>query len=155
MALEIERKYLVKKLPPLESGTRIVQGYLSFDPTVRVRLKGGHGRLTIKSRAAATGISRLEYEYEIPTSDAEELFRLCKGALIEKTRYVIGRVELDVFDGDNAGLILAEIELSNEDERVELPSWLGREVTDLKRYYNSELVLRPYKDWTKAERFDE
>ena len=153
MALEIERKYLVKSLPPLGAGTRIVQGYLSFDPTVRVRLKGSHGRLTIKSRAE--GIARSEYEYEIPASDAEEMFRLCKGALIEKTRYVLGRVELDIFSGDNEGLIVAEIELSSEDERVELPAWLGREVTELRRYYNSELVLRPYKEWTKAERFDE
>ena len=153
MALEIERKYLVKSLPSLGAGTRTVQGYLSFDPTVRVRLKGSHGRLTIKSRAE--GIARSEYEYEIPASDAEEMFRLCKGALIEKTRYVIGRVELDIFSGDNEGLIVAEIELSSEDERVELPAWLGREVTDLRRYYNSELVLRPYKEWTKAERFDE
>lgn len=153
MGVEIERKYLVKRLPELGAGTRIVQGYLSFDPTVRVRLKGSHGRLTIKSRAK--GIARAEYEYEIPSSEAEELLKLCKGHLIEKTRYVLDRIELDVFDGDNKGLIVAEIELAREDERVELPDWIDREVTEHSRYYNSALAIRPYKKWTKAERFDE
>ena len=153
MGVEIERKYLVRELPALDDGERIVQGYLTFDPTIRVRLKKTSGRLTLKFRA--DGLMRYEYEYEIPASDAEELLSRCQGALIEKMRYRIGRIELDVFEGDNAGLIVAEIELSNEDERVELPSWIGREVTGLKRYFNSELVRRPYKNWTKAERFDE
>lgn len=153
MGVEIERKYLIKALPKLESGTRIVQGYLSFDPVVRVRLKGSTGRLTIKFRAE--GLKRQEYEYEIPLKDAEELLRQCQGSLIEKVRYNIGRIELDVFEGDNAGLAVAEIELNDENERVELPAWLGREVTELKRYLNSQLVRRPYKIWSKAERFDE
>ena len=153
MGIEIERKYLVKALPELASGTRIVQGYLSFEPTVRVRLKGSTGRLTIKFRAE--GLTRQEYEYEIPASDAKELLKQCLGALIEKVRYNIGRIELDVFEGDNDGLIVAEIELSDEDERVELPDWIGREVTGLERYFNSQLAERPYKNWTKAERFDE
>ena len=153
MGIEIERKYLVTQLPELESGTRIVQGYLTFDPVVRVRLKGSKGRLTIKFRAE--GITRQEYEYEIPSADAEELLKQCQGSLIEKVRHNIGRIELDVFEGDNAGLIVAEIELTDEDERVELPTWIGREVTGLERYFNSQLVMRPYKDWTKAERFDE
>ena len=153
MGIEIERKYLVTELPALESGTRIVQGYLSFEPTVRVRLKGSTGRLTIKFRAE--GLTRQEYEYEIPSADAEELLKQCRGALIEKVRYNIGRIELDVFEGDNDGLIVAEIELSDEHETVELPAWLGREVTGLERYFNSQLAERPYKNWTKAERFDE
>ncbi len=153
MGVEIERKYLVRDLPTVAGGERIVQGYLTFEPTVRVRLKKSSGRLTIKFRAE--GLTRAEYEYEIPSTDAEELLSRCQGALIEKTRYRLGRIELDVFEGDNAGLIVAEVELTSEDERVELPSWIGREVTGLKRYFNSELVRRPYKDWTKAERFDE
>lgn len=153
MGIEIERKYLVKALPELPSGTRIVQGYLSFEPVVRVRVKGSTGRLTIKFRAE--GLLRREYEYEIPLKDAEELLTQCQGSLIEKVRYNIGRIELDVFEGDNAGLTVAELELQDENEQVELPDWLGREVTDLKRYLNSYLVRRPYKDWSKAERFDE
>ena len=153
MGLEIERKYLIKSMPTVERGERIVQGYLTFDPTIRVRLKGERGRLTIKFRAE--GLKRYEYEYEIPASDARELLDRCQGAPVEKTRYRLGRIELDVFEGDNDGLIVAEIELASEDEKIELPSWLGREVTGLKRYLNSELAKRPYKDWTKAERFNE
>ncbi len=153
MGVEIERKYLVKALPKVDGGERIVQGYLSFEPTVRVRLKNSSGRLTIKFRAE--GLKRYEYEYEIPAADAKELLNRCQGTLIEKTRYRLGRIELDVFEGDNAGLIVAEIELTSEDEKIDLPSWLGREVTGLKRYLNSELVKRPYKKWTKAERFNE
>lgn len=153
MGVEIERKYLIKKMPKVEGGERIVQGYLTFDPTIRVRLKGSTGRLTIKFRAE--GLMRYEYEYEIPASEAKELLSRCQGSLVEKTRYRLGRIELDVFEGDNDGLIVAEIELTSEDEKIALPSWIGREVTGLKRYFNSELVRRPYKDWTKAERFDE
>ena len=153
MGIEIERKYLVRRLPELDGGVRIVQGYLSFDPTIRVRLQGSEGRLTIKFRAE--GIARREYEYEIPLKDAEEMFGQCMGSLIEKVRYRIGRIELDVFEGDNEGLIVAEIELSDEHETVALPDWIGREVTGLKRYLNCELVKRPYKVWTRAERFDE
>ena len=153
MGLEIERKYLIRELPPVEGGARIVQGYLTFDPTIRVRLKDSTGRLTIKFRAE--GLKRYEYEYEIPAAEAAELLSRCQASLIEKTRYRLGRIELDVFEGDNDGLIVAEIELASEDEKIELPSWLGREVTGLKRYLNSELVKRPYKDWTKAERLNE
>ncbi|MBQ9479690.1 MAG: CYTH domain-containing protein [Selenomonadaceae bacterium] len=153
MGIEIERKYLLTTLPPLENGVRIIQGYLSFEPLVRVRLAGSTGRLTMKFRAE--GIARREYEYEIPASDAEELFERCRGSLIEKVRYRLGRIELYVFEGDNDGLIVAEIELSDEHETVALPDWIGREVTGLKRYLNCELVKRPYKVWTRAERFDE
>lgn len=153
MGVEIERKYLIKTMPKVDVGERIIQGYLTSEPTIRVRLKGERGWLTIKFRAE--GLTRYEYEYEIPASEAKELLSRCQGALIEKTRYRLGRIELDVFEGDNDGLIVAEIELASEDEKIELPSWIGREVTELKRYFNSELMRRPYKDWTKAERFDE
>ncbi len=153
MPQEIERKFLVVGdfKPFAVSHTRIVQGYLSSVPerAVRVRLRGDQAFLTIKGVGSASGASRYEWEREIPVSEAEELLRLCEPGTIDKTRYLI-RVgahtfEVDEFHGDNQGLIVAEVELTSEDEAFERPAWLGREVTGENRYYNAELVKHPYK----------
>ena len=146
MAVEIERKFLVdkRKLRGLEflSEEKISQGYLSTNPTVRVRLKDDRGFLAIKSKTY--GISRLEFEYEIPAEDAEKLLKLCGRLVLKKYRRKIsygGHVwEIDFFAGRHAGLILAEVELSSPDERIDLPSWIAKEVSDDKRYFNSNLV---------------
>lgn len=147
MALEIERKFLVdeKKFPAqiLINGEKISQGYLSVEParTVRVRIKGERGFLTIKS--ANVGIVRQEFEYEIPLEDAEEILKLCEKVL-EKVRYKVeyaGHIwEIDIFGGRLAGLILAEVELKTPKEILELPDWLGAEVSDNPRYFNSNLA---------------
>jgi adenylate cyclase len=129
-----------------------MQGYLAATGrlTLRARLQGDQGVLTVKG--ASRGISRSEFEYAIPAADAKAMLaELAEGALIEKTRYLV-RVgahlwEIDVFAGDNAGLVLAEIELSAEDEAFERPAWLGAEVSDDPRYYNANLTRHPYKDW--------
>ena len=149
MALEIERKFLVdeKKLPAqiLSGGVKIAQGYLCVEParTVRVRTKGERGFLTIKS--ANVGIVRQEFEYEIPLDDAQEILKLCADRILEKVRYEIeyaGKIwEVDVFGGKFAGLILAEVELSNADEKIILPDWVGAEVSDDPRYYNVNLIF--------------
>lgn len=154
MAIEIERKFLLKDERWREgaAGTPFRQGYLTTDVerTVRVRLEGELGKLTIKGRS--NGISRAEYEYEIPASDATELLdRLCLRPLIEKTRYRLeyaGRLwEIDEFHGDNAGLVLAEVELAADDESIDLPPWIGQEVSDDPRYYNANLIAHPYSQW--------
>ncbi len=160
MAIEIERKFLLTNdnwRSAADAGTRYRQGYLSrieetgaARSSVRVRTGGERAYINIKS--ATLGIRRQEYEYEIPLADAEELLAgLCVGAVIEKTRYHV-RVdahlwEIDVFEGDNAGLIVAEIELKAEDETFVRPEWLGREVSDDPRYYNVCLAERPYCSW--------
>lgn len=154
MAIEIERKFLVdkRKMRGLKflSSEKIFQGYLSRDPTVRVRLKGERGFLTIKS--LTRGISRQEFEYEIPTADAEELLKLCGRKVLKKYRRKIfygGHVwEIDFFAGRHAGLILAEVELSSPDEPVDLPDWITVEVSGDKRYYNSNLVKS---DWLRRK----
>ena len=154
MALEIERKFKVANDSWRDSVTRstsLRQGYLSTKPeaTVRVRLENGVGTLTIKSKTR--GISRSEFEYDIPNSEATQLLQLCEGPLIEKIRHlvIIGEHtwEIDEFSGDNQGLIIAEIELSSEDESFEKPAWLSKEVSDDARYYNSSLVNHPYSQW--------
>lgn len=153
---EIERKFLVlsdafKALAITQN--RIVQGYLNSDPerTVRVRIKGNKGFLTIKGKGNASGTTRLEWEKEIPVSDAELLLPLCEKGMIDKIRYEVpvGKhvYEVDVFSGDNNGLIVAEIELNTEEELFEKPSWLGKEVTGEERYYNAFLSNSPYKNW--------
>ena len=147
MALEIERKFLVdaKKIAALNltGGEKISQGYLCTEPTVRVRTKGARAFLTVKS--ANDGLIRHEYEYEIPVADAVEMLKLCAPRTLEKTRYKIehgGKIwELDIFEGRHAGLILAEVELDSAEEKVELPEWIGAEVSDDERYYNSRLAL--------------
>jgi len=153
---EIERKFLVLSDDfKTEAATknRIVQGYLNSNPerTVRVRIKGNKGFLTIKGKGNASGTTRLEWEKEIPVSDAEQLLPLCEKGTIDKIRYEVsvGKhiYEVDVFAGDNEGLIVAEIELSSEDESFEKPNWLGKEVTGEERYYNAFLSNYPYKNW--------
>ena len=146
MATEIERKFLVdeNKLIGLNflSAEKISQGYLSREPTVRVRLTDKRACLTIKS--ATDGITRLEFEYEIPTADAEQLLELCGQDVLKKIRRKIfhgGHLwEVDFFSGRHDGLIVAEVELQSADEVVELPDWVTREVSDDPRYFNSNLV---------------
>jgi adenylate cyclase len=155
MATEIERKFLVKDdswREDAEPGVRYRQGYLSSAKScsIRVRVAGERGYLNIKS--ATLGVTRTEHEYPIPLSDAEEmLVDLCEGPLIEKTRYRVphkGHIwEVDVFGGDNEGLVVAEIELDHPDESFELPAWAGEEVSHDPRYYNVCLVEHPYKHW--------
>lgn len=154
MALEIERKFLLKNDSWKEdySGTIYRQGYIGGQKgvTVRVRIAGDHGFLTIKG--PTEGIGRLEFEYQIPTRDADEMLsKLCQESIIEKTRYKIGFAqktwEIDIFHGVNQGLILAEIELDHEDQQFEKPPWLGQEVTGDKRYFNSYLARHPYSTW--------
>lgn len=155
MATEIERKFLVKgdQWRSLATGTLYRQGYLSTKKgcTVRVRLAGDQGYLTIKG--LTQGCSRAEYEYPIPAEDAQEMLdNLCEAPLIEKTRYKIeyaGLIwEVDEFAGENQGLIIAEVELTDENQSIELPDWIGKEVSDDSRYYNANLVENPYSQWS-------
>ena len=149
MALEIERKFLVdvKKLVKLKlsGGERISQGYLSTEPNkiVRVRIRKNRAFLTIKS--ANIGIVRQEFEYEIPVEDAEEILKLCAPNTLTKVRYKIeyaGHIwEIDIFEGRHTGLILAEVEIDSLDEFVKIPDWVGEEVSNNPRYFNSNLVL--------------
>ncbi len=155
MAKEIERKFLVTSAAWREHVVREVdfrQGYLANNDraSVRVRVAAGQAHLNIKS--ATLGIERLEYEYPLPESEAHELLdHLCERPLIEKTRYYVEDVgqswEVDVFAAENAGLIVAELELDHPDQPFERPDWLGKEVSDDPRYYNVMLVRHPYKDW--------
>jgi len=159
MGIEIERKFLVrnddwKKENP--QGLRYCQGYIAEDASilVRVRVAGDKGFLTIKK--ADTGLSRYEYEYEIPLSDAREMLdRFSLMPVIEKTRYKIPYAEklweIDVFEGRNRGLVVAEIELQNEKELISKPPWLGREVTDDPRYLNINLSKYPYQSWSVTD----
>ena len=154
--IEIERKFLVTStafLDEFHTKNRIVQGYLSSVPerTVRVRIKGEKGFLTIKGKSSDSGMSRMEWEKEIALEEAEQLLRLCEAGVIDKIRYEIpiGKhlYEVDVFSGENEGLILAEIELQSENETFEKPNWLGMEVTNDTRYYNAYLSQKPFKTW--------
>ncbi|MBP6182708.1 CYTH domain-containing protein [Flavobacterium sp.] len=154
--IEIERKFLVKDdsfKTAAFTQNHIAQGYLSSVPerTVRVRIKGEKGFLTIKGISNESGLSRFEWEKEIPVEEGEKLLLLCEKGVIDKTRFEVKSgnhvYEIDVFYGDNEGLIIAEIELNSETEIFEKPSWLGEEVTNEKRYYNSYLSNNPYKNW--------
>lgn len=155
MAQEIERKFLVigefKSLAFEQS--HIVQGYISSarGRTVRVRIRDDKGYLTIKGASNASGISRYEWEKEIPIDEAKELMKLCEPGAIDKTRYLVKYAghtfEVDEFYGENEGLIVAEVELSAEDEAFEKPAFIGEEVTGDVRYYNSQLMKRPYTTW--------
>ncbi len=156
MALEIERKFLVNSHAFKQEAarqTRIVQGYLSSVPerTVRVRVKDDKGFLTIKGMGSVSGASRYEWEKEIPLAEAEDLLAICEPGVIDKTRYEVESspftFEVDEFYGDNAGLVLAEIELPSEDAQFDWPEWLGREVTGDPSYYNSMLMKHPYSQW--------
>lgn len=154
MGLEIERKFLVVGEFRQGRPTPYRQGYLSREPgrTVRVRIAGERGFLTVKS--LTTDTVRQEYEYEIPLDDAERMFELCDGPLIEKQRWRIQVEqhvwEVDEFQGANAGLIVAEIELSHVHEEFAHPSWVGREVTHDFRYHNSRLAVFPYTQWDEV-----
>ena len=155
MKFEIERKFLVKaNWPKPKSGLECVQGYISADAerVVRIRTMGSKGWLTIKS--IKTHITRIEYEYEIPFGEAQELLNtLCIKPLIEKTRFTIFSLdqdwEIDVFHGENIGLIVAEVELESEDESIQIPDWVGKEVTEDSRYYNANLSQNSFTSWKK------
>ncbi len=155
MAQEIERKFLVKgdfKSEVFKS-TRITQGYLSSVPerTVRVRVKGEKGFITIKGIGNESGASRYEWEKEIPVEEVRELLKICEPGVIDKTRYLVKNgeftFEVDEFYGDNEGLTVAEIELPDEQAEFNRPTWLGEEVTGDVRFYNSMLMKNPYKNW--------
>ncbi|MDX9941109.1 MAG: CYTH domain-containing protein [Bacteroidales bacterium] len=155
MPQEIERKFLVKGdfKPFVTKQTRIVQGYLSSVPerTVRVRIKGEKGFLTVKGIGSESGASRYEWEKEISLDEARDLLKICEPGVIDKIRYLVKAgehtFEVDEFFGDNQGLIMAEVELSSEEEAFEKPAWLGEEVTGYTRYYNSMLMKNPYRQW--------
>jgi CYTH domain-containing protein len=157
--IEIERKFLVRSSAYRGEALRkayIAQGFLSTDPdrTVRVRIKGDKGVLTVKGRSNHAGTTRKEWEYEIPRKDAVAMLELCP-VVIEKNRYEIlvgpHLFEVDEFEGQNAGLVVAEVELSHEGEQFERPEWLGKEVTGQVRYYNAQLALAPYSTWEKGD----
>ncbi|MGV3721337.1 MAG: CYTH domain-containing protein [Actinomycetota bacterium] len=155
---EIERKFLVRRelLPELPPGRRLAQGYLTFQPTVRVRTEKGPGEerrafLTIKGSG---GIARDEFEYEIPFEEAEQMLTLALASVVTKTRYEFPveddpelKWELDIFDGDNQGLIVAELEMPAEDHLHHKPDWLAEDVTNDSSYKNTQLAQRPFKDW--------
>ena len=154
--LEVERKFLVKSQEyksEAKTQTRIVQGFLNTDPerTVRVRIKGDKGFLTIKGKGNDSGTTRFEWEQKISFSDATDLVDLCEAGILEKIRFEIsvGKhvFEVDEFLGENKGLVIAEVELQHEDEPFEKPDWLGEEVTGEIKYYNSQLSQHPYQDW--------
>ena len=154
MGKEIERKFLVKgdDWRGLAQGKRYRQGYLSTvkERTVRVRTVGDKAYITVKG--ISSGATRAEYEYEIPLADADEMLdKLCEHPLIEKTRYRIPQDEVtwevDEFEGENRGLIVAEVELKDEQQAIKLPLWLGKEVTDDPRYFNANLVAKPFIKW--------
>ena len=155
MAKEIERKFTIINnnwKEAVSSSSRFRQGYMGTDEkaSVRIRLEDDKANINIKS--ATLGIQRQEYEYDIPVTDANEMLdTLCHKPLIEKTRHYVqhqGKTwEIDVFEGDNQGLVVAEIELDSEDESFTLPDWAGEDVSHDTRYYNVCLVSHPYKDW--------
>lgn len=158
MAQEIERKFLVKNddfKKTAAKHTRIVQGYLSSVPerTVRIRIKGDKGYITVKGIGNDSGASRFEWEMEIPVADVENLLKIAEPGVIDKTRYLVPAAngkhtfEVDEFYGQNEGLTVAEIELASEDDTFGIPEWLGQEVTGDTKYYNSMLMKHPYKCW--------
>lgn len=155
MSQEIERKFLVTGdyKSQAYAQSRIVQGYISSarGRTVRVRIRDAKGYLTIKGASNASGTSRYEWEKEIPRNEAEDLMKLCEPGVIDKTRYLV-RIgnhifEVDEFHGENAGLVVAEVELTSENEPFEKPDFIGQEVTGDVRYYNSQLMKHPFTGW--------
>jgi len=154
--IEIERKFLVtsdRYKTQAKTKKRIVQGFLNTDPerTVRVRIMADKAFLTVKGKGNETGVSRFEWEKEIAVQEAEALLQLAEPGSIDKIRYEVqvGKhtVEVDEFSGDNKGLVVAEIELGDENEFFEKPSWLGEEVSGITKYYNSQLSKRPFNTW--------
>jgi adenylate cyclase len=166
MGLEIERKFLLNSddwSQHTDKSVRMAQGYLNDmqalrtgaqKASVRIRIAGEQAFLNMKSRELGT--TRQEFDYEIPVADAEDLLKLCVGGLIDKTRHYLRHAgflwEIDVFEGDNAGLIVAEIELPSADTEFAKPDWAGRQVTDELRYYNLALAERPYSRWSAEEK---
>jgi adenylate cyclase len=166
MGIEIERKFLLTSddwRQRIEKSVRMAQGYLNDmqalrtgaqKASVRIRIAGEQAFLNMKSREL--GHTRQEFDYEIPVADAEDLLKLCVGSLIDKTRHYVRHAgflwEIDVFEGDNAGLTVAEIELPAADTEFEKPGWAGRQVTDELRYYNLALAERPYLRWSAEEK---
>lgn len=156
--IEIERKFLVNSAVYKTlafAKNEIAQGYLNSNPerTVRVRIKGEKGFLTIKGKGNRSGMSRFEWEKEIPLAEAKMLLNLCESGVISKMRFEvkIGQhvFEVDEFYGENSGLVIAEIELDSETESFEKPSWIGKEVTNDERFYNAYLSQNPYSKWEK------
>jgi len=152
MAIEIERKFLVTSSAWRSSApVYFCQGYLNHDKhrTVRIRIAGDRGILTVKG--LTIGASRSEFEYEIPLDDAQEMLKFCDGPLVEKNRHIVQHAErtweVDEFLGDNKGLVVAEVELASEDQTLDVPSWVGAEITNDSRYFNSNLSINPYKQW--------
>lgn len=160
MALEIERKFLLRSdawREAVRARTLLRQGYLSSGSRCSIRARIADDRAWLNLKSKRSGMTRLEYEYPIPRADADEILsQLCDGPLVEKYRHEVTlgahTWEIDEFLGDNAGLIVAEIELGAENEAFERPSWLGKEVTDDPRYYNFNLAKHPFTRWTTAER---
>lgn len=154
--IEIERKFLVTSLDFKQEAfkkTRIIQGFLNTNKerTVRVRIKGEQGFLTVKGKSDREGLTRFEWEKEILKPDAEALLKLCEPGIIDKMRFEVNFeshvFEVDVFSGDNEGLIVAEIELKHKNEEFKMPNWIGKEVTGNIKYYNSHLSKYPYNTW--------
>ena len=154
--MEIERKFMVRGNSYRQlayASDRIKQGYIcsGHGRTVRVRLRGGRGYLTIKGPSLDGGLSRYEFEKEITPDEAEQLFRLCEPGIIDKTRYLVKSgqhtFEVDEFYGENEGLVMAEVELSAPDEPYEKPAFIGKEVTGDRRFYNSHLRANPFSVW--------
>lgn len=157
--IEIERKFLVTSAKFKQEAIakeRIEQGFLNTHPerTVRIRIKGDTGFLTVKGKSNESGTSRFEWEKEIAVADAHAMLELCQEGILEKTRYeiAVGKhiFEVDEFHGQNEGLIVAEVELACENETFEKPDWLGDEVTGIVKYYNSQLSKRPFQLWDKV-----
>ncbi|MFC1565417.1 CYTH domain-containing protein [Candidatus Neomarinimicrobiota bacterium] len=160
MKIEIEKKFLVKNdtfKSESEKEIRIIQRYLSSAPerSVRVRIQGDMGIISIKGLGSNSGMSRFEWEKEISVTDANDLFTLCEPGVVDKTRYIVKNgqhvFEIDEFYGENEGLIIAEIELSSEEEFFIRPDWLGDEVTADKKYFNSMLIKNPYSNWKNSD----
>lgn len=156
--LEIERKFAVKStnfLANAKESYKITQGYLNTDKnrTVRVRIKGSKGFITVKGISSADGLSRFEWEKEIDVKDAEALLLLCEDFVIDKTRYIIPFdnvvFEVDVFEGSNKGLVIAEVELETTDQQFDKPDWLGEELTGDERFYNAYLSNMPFTSWNR------
>ena len=156
--LEIERKFAVKStnfLANAKESYKITQGYLNTDKnrTVRVRIKGNKGFITVKGISSADGLSRFEWEKEINIKDAEALLLLCEDFVIDQTRYIIPFdavvFEVDVFEGANKGLVVAEVELESTEQQFEKPEWLGEELTGDERFYNAYLSNVPFSSWNR------
>ncbi len=157
MSIEIERKFLVKNNDYQKESFKkrnIKQGYLNSNQnrTVRIRIANDNAFITIKGKSNISGTSRFEWEKKINVKDGEKLLLLCESSVIDKTRFLVKKgnhiFEVDEFYGDNEGLVIAEVELNSEFETFNKPSWLGKEVTGQKKYYNSSISKHPFKNWT-------